>query len=127
MPVGEPEVELGEQRARVIRACDRSIVAPQGTAVGRVHPDTQGRVNSVDILLFGFIVNLLVICDEEKRAVVLDWSAQRKSELMLLKIGLVGESRMNRRTGDRVILAEIMQRATDLIGDGLRNHVDETA
>src|SRR5206468_4696670 len=70
---------------------------------------------------------LLVVGEEEKRAVALDRPAQRHPELVL------GEIRNRKRldavvwvAGEGAVLAIVMGRAMQLVGPRLRDHVDET-
>src|SRR5207253_8162444 len=83
------------------------------------------------VLLLHLVVDLLVVGDEEERLVALERTTEREAELMLAEVGLealhraAGET-MLRRAGNRVELAEVVDRAPQLIGAGLRDDVDET-
>ncbi len=127
VPVGETEVELGQQRPRVVGARNRAIIAPQRAAIGRIHPGAQRRRDAVGVRLLGLVVDLLVVGHEEEGAIALDRPAQRESELVLCEIGRQPQVAMVRLPRERAVLSIIVHRAVQLIRARLRHHVHEAA
>ena len=133
MTIGQPEVELGEGRPRVVRARDRAEVTRQlGIPGSQERHKRVVRRRMHPIFLLHIVIDLLVVCQEEERPVPLERSAEREPELVLGEVGFeffdgAARERVLGSAGDGVELAEIVERSFEIVRPGLGDHVHKTA
>src|SRR5947208_7553254 len=77
--------------------------------------------------MFHLIIDLLIVGQEEEGPIALQRPAEREPELVLSKVRLERHTGVRGSAGDRIRLAEVVQRAAQLIGPRLRDYVDEPA
>ena len=131
MPAVEVEVELGEQRPRVVGAPDRPELVLEQPRPARlqeaVEPLQVRRVHDVARRLLGLVRHLLVVGQEEESPVAHEGTSQRGAGLIAAEVGLPASPCGRKRRRDLVPLAEVVRRAAQVVGPRLRDHVDEPA
>ena len=112
---------------------DRAEVSRQrATERGVEEGDQRGSISAEPVLLLDLVVDLLVVGQEEEDLVLHDRPAEGEAELVLAEVGREPGGRAGREgvrevARERVVLPEVVQRAVQLVGARLGDHVHEPA
>ena len=131
MPAVEVQVQLGEQRARVVRAPDRPELVVEEPRPARLQEAPQPlqvrRAADVADRLLGLRSRLLIVGQEEERPVAHEGAAQRRARLIPVEVGPSAAAPRRKGSGNFVPLPEVVSGAGELVGPRLGDHVDEAA
>ena len=131
MAAAQVEVQLGEQRTRVVGAADGPELVLEEARPARVEEGVQPlqvrRVRDAAGGLLRLGGGLLVVGEEEERPVADERAAEGGPELVPPEIGLPAAAVRGVLGGDLVPLAEVVGGTGQLVGARLGDDVDESA
>ena len=129
MPVVDIHVQLGQQRSRIVRPADRAELVIEQPRPALLQESLQSpqvfRIGDTTIRLLRLGTGLLVIGKKVEGTVPQDGTAQGRTHLIAVELGLATSARLGERSGNLVPLAEVVCRSIEIVGARFGDHVDE--